>query len=215
MAQRPHSRTSAGRRRAAGAALALAAALAAAGCGSSSTAPSSQTAAAPRSTPMELTDAAPALRMDAVGLRGDPPNMRFARDSSRLDMSLAQDGSTVWSVTGGVPVRFARDRPECRYPAVTASQFDSIASQVLWSATPPRDFPGNGTWGFLGTRAGADAGTFGRSTFTYDSDGAVTLTLDVKDRPVSATTPRGPFTLSFARYTIATVGNAASLPSCS
>jgi len=43
----------------------------------------------------------------------------------------------------------------------------------------------------------------------------VRLTLDVKDRPVSATTPRGPFTLSFARYTIATVGNAESLPNCS
>ena len=111
--------------------------------------------------------------------------------------------------------RFAHDRPQCRYPAVTASEFSSIASQVLWSATPPRDSPDNGTWGFLGTRADADAGTFGRSTFAYDSDGAVKLTLDVKDRPVSATTPRGPFTLSFARYTIATVGNATSLPSCS
>ena len=109
-------------------------------------------------------------------------------------------------------MRFARDRPECRYPPVTASDFSSIASQVLWSATPPRDFPDNGTWGFLGARADADVGAFGRNTFTYDSDGAVKLTLDVKDRPVSATAPRGPFTLSFARYTIATVGNAESLP---
>ena len=195
--------------------MAFAALLAAAGCGSSSTAPSSQTATANRPTPMEVADAAPALRMDGAGLRGDPPNMRFARDSSRLDMSLAEGGLTVWSVTGGIPVRFARDRPECRYPPVTASDFSSIASQVLWSATPPRDFPDNGTWGFLGARADADVGAFGRNTFTYDSDGAVKLTLDVKDRPVSATAPRGPFTLSFARYTIATVGNAESLPGCS
>ena len=186
-AARVRPRTRAGRRRAAGAAVMLAAALTAAGCGSSSTPPASQTT---RPTPMEVADAAPAVRMDGVGLRGDPPNMRFARDSSRLDMSLAQDGATVWSVTGGVPMRFSHDRPECRYPSVTASEFSSIASQVLWSATPPRGFPDNGTWGFLGTRADADAGAYGRSTFTYDSDGAVKLTLDVKDRPVSATTPR-------------------------
>ena len=83
----------------------------------------------------------------------------------------------------GVPVRFARDRPECRYPPVTASEFASIASQVLWSATPPRDFPDNGTWGFLGTRADADAGAYGRQAFTYDSGGAVRLTLDVQGPP--------------------------------
>ena len=214
MAERPQSRIHAARRCAVGGAVALAAALAVAGCGSSS-GDSPQAADTSRPTPMELTDAATAVRMDGVGLRGNPPNMRFARDSSRLDMSLAQDGETVWSVTGGVPVRFTRDRAECRYPAVTASEFSDIASQVLWSATPPRDFPDNGTWGWLGTRADADAGTYGSRLFTYDSGGAVRLTLDVQDRPVSATTPRGPFTLSFAKYSIATVGNAAGLPSCS
>jgi hypothetical protein len=214
MAERHQSRTSARRPHVAGAAVALAVALAVAGCGSS-TDDSSQAPGTSRPTPMENTDAATAVRMDGVGLRGNPPNMRFARDSSRLDMSLAQDGETVWSVTGGVPVRFTRDRPECRYPAVTASQFSAIASQVLWSETPPRDFPDNGTWGWLGARADADAGTYDRQVFTYDSGGAVRLTLDVQDRPVSATTPRGPFTLSFAKYSIATVGNAASLPSCS
>lgn len=195
--------------------VALAAALAAAaGCGSSSEAPSTQAATAARATPMELTDAAPALRVEAIGLRGDPPNMRFARDSSRLDMSLAEDGLTAWSVTGGVPVRFANDRPQCRYPAITASEFASIASQVLWAARTPRGFPDTGTWGFLGTTADADAGVFGGRSFTYDSGGTVNLSLDTRDRPASATAPRGPFTFSFARHTIATVGNAASLPGC-
>ena len=195
--------------------VALATALSAvAGCGSSSESPATQAATAARATPMELTDAAPALRVEAIGLRGDPPNMRFARDSSRLDMSLAEDGLTVWSVTGGVPVRFANDRPQCRYPAVTAPEFASIASQVLWAARTPRGFPDTGTWGFLGTRADADAGVFGSRSFTYDSGGTVTLSLDTRDRPASATAPRGPFTFSFARHTIATVGNAASLPGC-
>jgi hypothetical protein len=163
---------------------------------------------------MESADAAPALRMDGVGLRGDPPNMRFARDTPRLDMSLAEDGLTVWSVTDGVPVEFARDRPQCRHPELTAAEFSAIASQVLWSATAPRDFPANGTWGFLGSRADADAGDLGPTTFTYESDGTVTLTLDAKDRPVYATTGRGPFTITYGRYGIATVANAAGLPAC-
>jgi hypothetical protein len=200
-------------RRAAAAAAALAAALALAACGSSSD--ESPQGPATGSTPMEASDNAPALLMEGLGLRGDPPNMRFARDTPRLDMSLAEDGNTVWSVTEGVPVRFSRDRPECRYPEVGAAEFSSIASQVLWSATPPLDFPDDGTWGFLGTRADADAGTTTGGRFTYDSDGPVTLSLDVQGRPVYATTRRGPFTLVYGRYDIATVANAGSLPACS
>lgn len=189
----------------------LAVALTVAACGSSSQEPAQGSGA----TPMEASDAAPALRMDGVGLRGDPPNMRFARDTPRLDMSLDQDGNTVWSVTDGVPVRFDRDRPDCRYPAVTADEFDAIAGQVLWSTTPPRDFPANGTWGFLGTRADTDTGTTTAASFTYDSGGRVTLKLDVQGRPISATAPRGPFTIVYGRYNIATVANAGSLPACS
>ncbi|MGE0025499.1 MAG: hypothetical protein AB7O78_05315 [Thermoleophilia bacterium] len=189
----------------------LAVALAAAACGSSS----DEAAQGSGTTPMEASDAAPALRMDGVGLRGDPPNMRFARDTPRLDMSLDQDGNTVWSVTDGVPVRFSRDRPDCRYPAITANEFDDIASQVLWSATPPRDFPDDGEWGFLGTRADADAGSGSAANFTYYSGGRVTLKLDVQGRPVYATAPRGPFTIVYGRYDIATVANAESLPACS
>lgn len=194
----------------------LAVALAVAACGSSSDEPPQGSGpATPGTTPMDASDAANALRIDGVGLRGDPPNMRFARDTSRLDMSLDQDGNTVWSVTGGVPVGFSRDRPECRYPEITAAEFSSIASQVLWSAAPPRNFPANGTWGFLGTRADADAGSGNATRFTYDSGGKVTLSLDVQGRPVYATAPRGPFTIVYGRYNIATVANAGSLPACS
>jgi hypothetical protein len=200
-------------RRAAAAAAALAAALAVAAGGSSSD-DSPQGAASPGSTPMEASDAAPALRMDGLGLRGDPPNMRFARDTPRLDMSLDEDGDTVWSVTDGVPVRFSHDRPGCRYPEITPAEFDSIASQVLWSTTPPRSFP-EGTWGFLGTRADADAGSGGAAGYTYDSGGRVTLELDVRGRPVHATAPRGPFTIVYGRYAIATVADAERLPACS
>jgi hypothetical protein len=201
------------RRHAAGAAIAVAAALAVAACGSSS---SDDAGAAAGSTPMDALDAAPALRVDGAGLRGSPPNMHFARDSARLDMSLAEDGNTVWSVTGGVPVRFSHDRPDCRYPAVSASDFASIASQVLWSTTPPRSFPANGTWGFLGTRADADAGAKGAgNTWVYQSDGKVTLTLDARGKPSYATAPRGPFTIVYGRYSIATVAKAETLPACS
>lgn len=206
------------RRRAAAvaAAVAVAAALVVAACGSSSSDDATQGSAATGTTPMDALDAAPALRMDGAGLRGQPPNMHFARDTARLDMSLAEDGNTVWSVTGGVPVRFSHDRPECRFPAVTESEFSSIASQVLWSATPPRAFPANGTWGFLGTRADADAGGKGTGkTWVYDSDGKVTLTLDAKGRPSYATARRGPFTIVYGRYGIATVANAEGLPACS
>ena len=76
-------------------------------------------------------------------------------------------------------------------------------------------FPYTGTWGFLGARADADARAFRANTSTYDSGGAVRLDARREGPPGLATTPRGPFTLSFARYTIATVGNAESLPSCS
>jgi hypothetical protein len=204
------------RRHAAAVAAAAAAALALAACGSSSSDDAGQASGASGTTPMDALDAAPALRVDGAGLRGSPPNMHFVRDTARLDMSLAEDGNTVWSVTGGVPVRFSHDRPECRYPAVSASDFGSIASQVLWSATPPRSFPANGTWGFLGTRADADAGAEGAgNTYVYESDGKVTLTLDAKGRPAYATAPRGPFTIVYGRYSIATVGNASGLPACS
>ena len=204
------------RRRATAAAAAVAAALALAACGSSSSDDDAQAPAATGTTPMDALDAAPALRVDGAGLRGSPPNMHFARDTARLDMSLAEDGNTVWSVTGGVPVRFAHDRPECRYPAVSEADFPSIASQVLWSATPPRSFPANGTWGFLGTRADADAGAKGTgNTWTYQSDGKVTLTLDARGRPSYATAPRGPFTIVYGRYSIATVAKAETLPACS
>lgn len=182
------------------------------GCGSSASDGADTSEA--RATPMQITAQQPALRMEGLALRGTPVNMRFARDSDRLDMSLAQDGLTVWSVTGGVPVLFERDRPTCRYPTISRALFDDIASQVLWSASPPADFPDSGTWGFLGTRADADRGAYGRRSFDYDSGGRVSLGLDAKDRPVSATAPRGPFTLSFARYSIATVGDAAGLPDC-
>jgi len=202
-------------RRIAAALAAIAAALAVAACGSSSDDSPPEAGAAAGATPMAAADAAQALLMEGIGLRGDPPNMRFARDAARLDMSLAEDGNTVWSVTDGVPVRFSRDRPECRYPEVTAAEFSSIASEVLWSATPPRDFPANGTWGFLGTRADADAGSTTGGRFTYESDGTVTLSLDVQGRPVYATTRRGPFTIVYGRYNIATVANAESLPACS
>ena len=203
-----------GRSRLAGAVAALAAALLVAACGSSSDDPSGGSASG--TTPMEASDAAPALLMDGVGLRGDPPNMRFARDTSRgLDMSLDEDGLTVWSVSDGVPVRFANDRPDCRYPEITAAEYSSIDSQVLWSTTPPRAFPDDGTWGFLGTRADADAGSGSAANFTYDSGGRVTLKLDVQGRPVYATAPRGPFTIAYGRYNIATVADAGSLPACS
>lgn len=215
MGDRLHIRGARGRRRAAAAVAALAAALAVAACGSSSSDDASGSGT-PGTTPMEASDAAPALRMNGTGLRGDPPNMYFARDTSRLDMSLQQDGNTVWSVTDGVPVRFSHDRPDCRYPQITADEFSSIASEVLWSAaTPPRDFPDNGTWGFLGTRADADTGSTTAASFTYDSGGRVTLKLDVQGRPVYATAPRGPFTIVYGRYNIATVANAENLPACS
>jgi hypothetical protein len=201
-------------RRTAAAVAALAAAVTLAACGSSSDDATGGPATS-GSTPMVASDAAPALRMDGVGLRGDPPNMRFARDTPRGDMSLDEDGNTVWSVTDGVPVRFAHDRPECRFPAITAAEFDAIASQVLWSTSPPRDFPANGTWGFLGARADADAGSGNATSFTYDSGGRVTLKLDVQGRPVYATAPRGPFTIVYGRYNIATVANAEGLPACS
>jgi hypothetical protein len=194
----------------------LAAAFAVAACGSSSA--DAAPAGGPGSagpTPMAAADAAPALLMEGIGLRGDPPNMRFARDTSRRDKSLAQDGDAGWSVTDGVPVRVSRDRRACRYPEVGDEEFASIASQVLWSATPPRSFPDNGTWGFLGTRADADAGSTTAASFTYDSGGRVTLKLDAQGRPVYATAPRGPFTIVYGRYNIATVANAGSLPACS
>lgn len=201
------------RRRALGAAAAVVAALAVTACGSSSSDDAQGTATG--STPMDALDAAPALRVDGAGLRGSPPNMHFVRDTARLDMSLAEDGNTVWSVTGGVPVTFSHDRPECRYPAVTEADFASIASQVLWSTTPPRSFPSNGTWGFLGTRADADAGGEGTgNTWVYESDGKVTLTLDARGRPSYATAPRGPFTIVYGRYSIATVAKAETLPAC-
>ena len=86
---------------------------------------------------------------------------------------------------------------------------------MLWSTTPPRDFPANGTWGFLGTRSDADAGSEGAgNTWVYDSGGRVTLTLDAKGRPSYATAPRGPFTVVYGRYGIATVAKAETLPAC-
>ncbi len=202
-------------RSAAAAVVTIAAVLAVAACGSSSSDNASESPATPTTTPMAASDAAPALRMTGQGLRGDPPNMYFARITSQLNMSLDEDGNTVWSVTRGVPVRFSHDRAECRYPAIDEAEFTSIAGQVLWSATPPRDFPDNGTWGFLGTRADADAGTLKATSYTYDSDGRVTLTLDVQDRPVYAQAPRGPFQIVYGRYSVATVANAESLPACS
>ncbi|MGE3140513.1 MAG: hypothetical protein AB7I08_02335 [Thermoleophilia bacterium] len=215
MAARPQTPRAA-RRRAVGAVVALAAVLLVAACGSSSSDDASESPATPTpaTTPMDAADAAPALRMTGQGLRGNPPNMYFVRITSQLNMSLAEDGNTVWSVTRGIPVRFSHDRAECRYPAIDEAEFTSIAGQVLWSATPPRDFPGNGTWGFLGTRADADAGTLKATTYTYDSGGRVTLTLDAQDRPVYAQAPRGPFTIVYGRYSVATVANAEGLPAC-
>jgi hypothetical protein len=128
-------------------------------------------------------------------------------------MSLDVDGNTVWSVTDGVPVRFTHDRPDCRYPEVTAEQFSSIASPVLWSTTPPRNFP-EGTWGFLGTRADADAGSGSAANDTYDSGGRVTLKLDVQ--AARSTRPRlAGRSIVSGRYNIATVANVGNLPACS
>jgi hypothetical protein len=165
-------------------------------------------------TPMDAVAAESYLRFTGTGLRGRPANMRFARDTPKQDMSLSEDGATRWSVTGGVPVRFRNDRPECRYPAVSEAQFADIASQVLWSERPPADFPATGDWGFLGTRQDADAGSQDGSTWRYTSGGEVVLRLDPKGRPLSATTDRGPFTLDYGRWEVTTVRDAGSLPAC-
>ena len=165
-------------------------------------------------TPMAAVAAESYLRFTGTGLRGVPANMRFARDSPKQDMSLSEDGTVRWSVTGGVPVRFRNDRPQCRYPALTEAQFADVASQVLWSERPPADFPDTGTWGFLGTRADAEAGHEDGSTYRYTSGGEVVLRLDARGRPLSATTDRGPFTLDYGRWEVTTVRNAGSLPPC-